>query len=231
MAPALVGAALTGATSVRRVLNRRSRRPSWFVNIRRGRADEKRVTSEISPCATSRRAIQRHDCAELAAARGGGGDRVEERRAHGACSSSTRSPAAVVPPGRGDHRPQRGRVAALGEQRRRADEQLARRAPRRLGRASPASTPASISASATRNRYAGPVPDRPVTASSWRLGRRARRCRRRRGSPRPSRGRRRVAVAPARSPRRPGRRAPACSASPARRRRPSPAAASQRGER
>ena len=39
-----------------------------------------------------------------------------------------------------------------------------------MSRGSPASTPASISASAIKNTYAGPDPDRPVTASSWLSG-------------------------------------------------------------
>ena len=42
---------------------------------------------------------------------------------------------------------------------------------RRLtSRVSPALTPASIMASATRKTYAGPDPETPVTASSWRSG-------------------------------------------------------------
>ena len=39
-----------------------------------------------------------------------------------------------------------------------------------MGRVNPASTPASVSASATRNKYAGPLPMSPVTASSSVLG-------------------------------------------------------------
>ena len=106
-------------------------------------------------------------------------------RASGSVAASTasrnaaRTPCAssACEPGRGGAARRRDRgaerlrgLAALGEQRRRAEQRLARRARRRSRAASPTSTPASIIASASRNTYAGPEPERPVTASSWASG-------------------------------------------------------------
>ena len=75
-----------------------------------------------------------------------------------------RSPAAVVPPGDVTIARSRAGSPRVGEQRRRADEELRgqrlRQRPRQTG-----GTPASISASATRKRYAGPEPVSAVTAS------------------------------------------------------------------
>ena len=87
------------------------------------------------------------------------------------CASSTARPAAVVPPGdvtaaRSDS----GVVVAVG--RAASPRRAGSGAPvaRCVSRGRPTSTPASIIASATRNTYAGPEPDRPVTASSCASG-------------------------------------------------------------
>ena len=128
-------------------------------------------------------------------------------------------------PRRGHHRPQRRRHRRARRAAPPTRRTAASSGPPPAARSRPTATPASISASATRKRYAGPDPLSAVTASRSVLvdavdgadgaedalgprqvvvvGRRRRR----------------------RSPTRPGRRGPACSASPARRRRPSPAAA------
>src|SRR3954453_12028277 len=81
------------------------------------------------------------------------------------CSSNTRRPAAVVPPGdvtmarRATGSPYSSSIAA-------EPTNSCRTSASAMGRVKPASTPASVNASATRNKYAGPLPMSPVTASS-----------------------------------------------------------------
>ena len=79
------------------------------------------------------------------------------------------APAAVVPPVRYRGSELLGLLVASGEQRRGAEQRLA---DERLGDVAgqPTRTPASTRASATRNTYAGPLPDRAVTASSCASG-------------------------------------------------------------
>ncbi len=88
-----------------------------------------------------------------------------------AFNSSVRTPAAVVPPGEVTSARKLGRLVArsrpsCGPNRARCPTTSCRL----TSWESPAATPASISASATKKTYAGPDPDSPVTASRWRSG-------------------------------------------------------------
>ena len=145
-----------------------------------------------------------------------------------AARSSTASPAAVVPPGDVTFaRSTSAESSPFGEEPRRSDEQLAHERGADVA-ARPAWTPASISASATRNRYAGPDPERPGHRVERGLRHPDDRTHRTRGSLRPTPGRPRPRPRRARSPRRPRRRARACWASPAPRARPARTASTTR---
>src|SRR5690606_21395206 len=81
-------------------------------------------------------------------------------------SSSTRTPAAVVPPGEVTAARSASGPCSPSASSRAAPRIVWRTRASAVGRGSPASTPASMRASATRKTYAGPEPDRPATASS-----------------------------------------------------------------
>ena len=92
--------------------------------------------------------------------------RRRPRRCRRSRSSNTAMPAAVVPPGDVTCGAQPDGIEFAVEQQRRAERAAGGPPARRPPVRSPRSTAASISASATRNRYAGPDPATPVNASS-----------------------------------------------------------------
>ena len=89
-------------------------------------------------------------------------------------ASSTCSPAAVVPPGDVTAARNESGVSVPSPRSVLAPSRVWRTSAAAVGLGSPTSTPASIIASARRNTYAGPEPERPVTASSCASGTRPR---------------------------------------------------------
>ena len=85
-------------------------------------------------------------------------------------ASNWRSPAAVVPAGDVTAARKASALSPVSLSSRAEPSSLWMTSSEATGRGKPDSTPASIIASATRNTYAGPDPDNPVTASSNRSG-------------------------------------------------------------
>ena len=161
-----------GARPAMRASSTRRRGSGPWPATRRSRPRRRRrtpATGSTSSRGGRFRRGRRLTCVPTVRARGSARWRPAPLRARAhrnpGCSSCA-SPAAVVPPGEvtAARRTARG-VVAHGEQATPTPRSVWSTRMRAVSAVSPTSTPASIRASASRNTYAGPEPERPVTAS------------------------------------------------------------------